>query len=127
MEYRTGYFAKLNKYIKEGYYPVSIARYNPRGMKLFQWVRVAPSEDLLRDYKNDKIDEIEYEFRYLNYLQSLDILKDLEYIENVVHKLNTSYKGVVFLCYEKDGFCHRHILADFLRTRNIDVEELRGI
>ena len=32
MEFRTGYFAKMNKYVEQGYYPISIARFNPNGI-----------------------------------------------------------------------------------------------
>lgn len=45
----------------------------------------------------------------------------------IVEKVSkNTYKGIVFVCYEKsDDFCHRHIFADYMRTHfNIDIEEL---
>lgn len=126
MGYKTGYFAKLNKYLEAGYFPVSIARFNPKGIKLMQWVRIAPSQDILSDYKSGRIDTVEYELKYTLQLQNTDIMKDWNYLMDVVARLEKPYKGIVFVCYEKsDDFCHRHIFADYMRTHfNIDIEEL---
>lgn len=124
MEFYTGYFARVSKYKELGLYPVSIARFNPKGTNFFTWSAVAPSEDILRDYKSGKIDEIEYEFRYRLQLQNRDVLSDLKFIEN---KISSNYKGVVLCCYEKsDSFCHRHILASYIKEKfNIDIQEVK--
>lgn len=124
MEFYTGYFARVSKYKELGLYPVSIARFNPKGTNFFTWSAVAPSEDILRDYKSGKIDEIEYEFRYRLQLQNRDVLSDLKFIEN---KISPNNKGVVLCCYEKsDSFCHRHILASYIKEKfNIDIQEVK--
>lgn len=126
MEYKTGYFAKANKYLELGYFPVSIARFNPKGTNFMQWIRVAPAQDILSAYKSGQIDEVEYEFKYTLQLQNTDIMKDWNYLLSVIARMNENYKGVVFLCYEKsDSFCHRHIFAEYMKTHfNIDIEEL---
>ena len=38
----------------------------------------------------------------------------------------SQYDIVIFLCYEKPSdFCHRHILADYLKTHyNIELQEV---
>lgn len=122
-EFYTGYFARIEKYKELGLYPVSIARYNPKGMNIFTLVAVAPSEDILRDYKSGRITEIEYDFRYRLQLQNRNILEDLNFIDSKVPK---EYKGVVLCCYEKSGsFCHRHILAGYIDEKfSIDVKEV---
>ena len=126
MEYKTGYFAKANKYLELGYFPVSIARFNPKGTNFMQWIRIAPAQDILSAYKSGQIDEVEYEFKYTLQLQNTDIMKDWNYLLNVISLTKKDCKGVVFLCYEKsDSFCHRHIFAEYMKTHfNIDIEEL---
>lgn len=126
MEYKTGYFANTKKYLELGYYPVSIARYNPSRVKYLQWLRVSPDKSLLNSYKNGAISEIEFEFNYTLQLQSCDLLKDLDYLNKTITNFNKEYRGVIFLCYEKVGtFCHRHILSEYLSSRfNISIEEL---
>lgn len=89
-EFYTGYFARIEKYKELGLYPVSIARYNPKGMNIFTWSAVAPSEDILMDYKSGKITEIEYDFRYRLQLQNRNILEDLNFIDSKIPK---KYKG----------------------------------
>lgn len=122
-EFYTGYFARVKKYKELGLYPVSIARYNPKGINIFTWSAVAPSEDILRDYKSGKITEIEYDFRYRLQLQNRNILEDLYFIDSKVPK---EYKGIVFCCYEKSGtFCHRYILAEYIDEKfSIPVKEV---
>lgn len=122
-EFYTGYFARIEKYKELGLYPVSIARYNPKGMNIFTWSAVAPSEDILKDYKSGKITEIEYDFRYRLQLQNRNILEDLNFIDSKVPK---EYKGIVLCCYEKSGsFCHRHILAGYIDEKfSIDIKEV---
>lgn len=122
-EFYTGYFARIEKYKELGLYPVSIARYNPKGMNIFTWSAVAPSEDILRDYKSGKITEIEYDFRYRLQLQNRNILDDLSFIDSKIPK---NYKGVVLCCYEKSGtFCHRHILTEYIDEKfSIPIKEV---
>lgn len=122
-EFYTGYFARIEKYKELGLYPVSIARYNPKGMNIFTWSAVAPSEDILRDYKSGKITEIEYDFRYRLQLQNRNILEDLYFIDSKIPK---EYNGIVLCCYEKSGtFCHRYILAEYIDEKfSISVKEV---
>ena len=91
-----------------------------------QWVRIAPSQDILSNYKAGKIDKVEYELKYTLQLQNTDIVKDWNYLIDVVSRLEEPYKGIVFVCYEKSNdFCHRHIFAEYMRTHfNIDIKEL---
>lgn len=122
-EFYTGYFARIKKYKELSLYPVSIARFNPKGMNIFTWTAVAPAEDILRDYKSGKITEIEYDFRYRLQLQNRNILEDLYFIDSKIPK---EYKGIVLCCYEKSGtFCHRHILAEYIDGKfSIPMKEI---
>ena len=126
MEFRTGYFAKMNKYIEQGYFPISIARFNPKGIKLMQWIRIAPNQDILQGYKSGQLDELDYELKYRLQLQNADVIGDWDKMLEIVGNLKKEYRGIVFLCYEKsDSFCHRHIFADYMKEKyNIDITEL---
>lgn len=111
----TSYFAKIKKMSPEQKARcISIARFTPKGVDIPQHIYLAPSKDILFRYKQDG-DKEAYTKSYLNYLGSLDasrIVKNLE--------------GKILCCYEKPGdFCHRHILAEWLKEHGADCEELQ--
>ena len=75
-----------------------------------KWLRdLAPSIELLNDYRKKKIDWSEYEKRYL---------KEMEANKELIKKLRErSDKGeiITLLCWERDdGFCHRRLLKDLM-------------
>ncbi len=40
-------------------------------------------------------------------------------------KVGKELQGMILLCYEKTGdFCHRHLVAEWLREAKFDVEEI---
>lgn len=109
----TSYFANARKFpidIKK----VSIAQFNP------SWIQpdinakeLAPSKELLLNYKNNLIDEEGFRLVYLTQLSQLDP-KEIE----------KKYDNCILLCYEKDGdFCHRSILREWLSSHNILSKE----
>lgn len=93
---------------------VSIARSEPRGFEtLYSINQLAPSAALLRDYKAGKIDVGGYTQRYREGV--LDKL-DKGAILNAIELVSERFGGqpVVLCCWEKTGFCHRHLVADWL-------------
>ncbi len=99
---KTSYFANYRKFgdLK----PISISRFPPRGFKGEQRLDLAPSESLLRRYKEGLVSEEEYK---------------KEYILGLPAEINIEDDSVL-LCYEKKGdFCHRRILGEIL-----GIEEL---
>ena len=118
----TSYFAKVKKIKELGYTPVSITAGQPKFFEGEHFSEVAPQRVLVHDYKNGLISEKQYTEIYNKYLEYnkdtiLDIVKE-KYLN----------RNVVFLCYEKTGsFCHRYLLAKFLRDNGIWCEELEGI
>lgn len=115
----TTYFAKLPK-LPEDIIPISIAVKPPAGYKGLSYSKLFPTEEMVRRYKKTK-DEMSY-IRYyqnniLNALNPYDVLEDLR-------KLAGSDK-VALVCYEKPGdFCHRHLVAKWLKRIGITVTEL---
>ena len=100
-----------------------VTRYWPRGiskekLNLSGWIReLAPSKELLQDWKNNNITWQEYKLRYFkemeNEQQCMQILADL-----------AASCTITLLCFEKEGnpHCHRHLLKNLLKnliTRDI--------
>lgn len=81
---------------------------------------------IVAPYKDGNISEEEYTIRYVKLLEGRR-----PSIDRAVRRLETmsalQKKTPVLLCYEKPGdFCHRHILAKWLRKNyGVKVEELR--
>ena len=117
----TSYYANYKKY--SDFYKISISRSAPDHSYDLRLLDLAPSSQLLKDYKNGVANEEEYTRRYLS---SLEDLKKRGYLDRFVNSLNNHTQDVVLLCYEKpDKFCHRHILADYLnRNYNMNISEL---
>lgn len=79
--------------------------------------QLMPSAELLRDFKSGLITTREY----------IDIFKsqlELQSAERAAKALN----GKILLCWEhSDNFCHRHIVASWLRSYGYDCFELESV
>lgn len=114
----TSYFGNHRRLPKEMKW-VSIARKTPLGFTGERWEELAPSSDLLSDYKSGKTDQQGYTQRYMKQLDDL-VATQPEYFD----RFKTDDDLILF-CYEKIGdFCHRHLLANYLRTHyDLNVSE----
>ena len=118
----TGYFAQLKKYQEAGLTPVSIARITPNWYEGYVLPELAPSKSLLYSYKAGQVTEEEYKEEYSVYL-SLNVPW-----KQVLAKLRVygQKQDVILLCYEKSkDFCHRHILAEYLRESGYEATEYK--
>lgn len=112
----TSYFSSRKYKPKDG---VSVARYCKfwRGST---FEALVPSEGLLWWWKHLSSEEQNESQQYYEYL----------YREQTLSKLNPAevamiLDGKTLLCYEKTGdFCHRHIIAKWLREAGFECEEL---
>lgn len=119
MKIYTSYFAVENK-IPQGITRVSIARWKPKGVIALEYKVLAPSETLLKKYKSGSMDIEKYAKEYYR-----DVLNKLT-IEEVMQYFDLVSNGndIVLLCFEKsDSFCHRTLVAEWLISKGIDVEE----
>jgi uncharacterized protein YeaO (DUF488 family) len=91
-----GYLAKLKTYPKD---EIKIEVTRSSGSIL------APSWELLNDYKTGKIDWTAYEKRFTN-----EMTKPIAIREMLRIKLLAETKDVRLICYEKNPPCHRFIL-----------------
>jgi len=94
-----------------------VSRYWPRGMtkermRLTGWVKdLAPSRELLRDWKDGAIDWAEYTERYCT-----DMAEQREQLRELAEE---AYSGVITLiCFEneEDPHCHRHLLRAMIQA-----------
>ena len=86
---------------------VAISRSVPKGWKGRRYPALAPTEELLEKWKAGMLSEDEYTLIYHR-----DVLSKLNR-ERVIWDLG---KDAVLLCWEITGFCHRHIVLEWLNN-----------
>jgi len=105
MKLYTSYFSKY----KNGKNAVSIARGTPRWFSGKRIIEFAPPRYMI-DFPEEKYKK-EFQKEVIEKTAKSGLLK----LED----------GMVLLCYEKPNeFCHRHIIADWLRSLGHEVEEM---
>jgi uncharacterized protein (DUF488 family) len=92
---------------------VSIAGRPIEGYQGKEYRALAPKLWFFKKYKEDGDQEFYVEHFYKEVLDVLDPIKVAEELD-----------GMVLLCYEETGFCHRHVVAQWLRHAGIEVEEI---
>lgn len=109
MKIYTSYFANLKK-IPKDIVPIAICVSLPTWWHGLSLKKLAPTYDILMNYRNN-FDEKEYIKRfYSEVLDKLDANKILDEL-----KAMSNGKDIVLVCYEsKDKFCHRHLVAEWL-------------
>ena len=106
MKIYTSYFANYRNFTKNQL-PIGITRFPPKSWKGINLSELAPSETLLKAFKNHSIDEYMFKIKYQEELDGINVREKLETIANG--------KDVILCCYEKpNDFCHRHILNDMI-------------
>lgn len=114
--FQTSYFARA------GTMPtaISIARSSPSFYIGAFYRPLRPPQDLLEAFKAGGMTPDEYTARYTT--EILDRLDPAAVAREIVILVGPD---AVLLCWEKPGkFCHRHIVAAWLRSHGIDVEEM---
>jgi uncharacterized protein (DUF488 family) len=77
-------------------------------------IDLAPTQELLKDYRDKKVSWTQYEKEYISILDKRNILKKINF-----DKLD----GVCLLCSEhKPDMCHRRLLAEYLQKANKEIE-----
>lgn len=112
----TSYFANYRNFGELK--PISISRYSPKwydGETILnnynEFKDIVPLPQLLKQYKDGKIDSVGYVHIYIKQLQSMDF-------EKFLHAMNNT----LLLCYEKpNDFCHRKVIK-FYAERNFNYK-----
>lgn len=84
------------------------------GMLYEHNIDLAPTKDLLANYRDKKITWSQYEIEYLNLLDIRKIGKKIE-----IEKL---HKNCLLCSEHTPEKCHRRLLAEYLKQINTDVE-----
>ena len=109
----TTYFAQAKK-IEDKSKLISIARFTPKGANMNAYLALAPTPEILRNYKDTGDEEAfvaDFCEQVLSKISPAKVAKDLE--------------GKIICCYEKtDAFCHRHIVAQWLEHHGIKCKEM---
>ena len=114
----TSYFGKLRS-VPEEYCRISICRSMPTCFFAKQYLPLAPSANILYEYKHTR-DEEKFSKAFRSELDRLD---PLSVVADLLDMAGEN-PDIVLLCYEKAGdFCHRHIVAEWLREHRVPVEE----
>lgn len=116
----TSYFAK----VPQIEYPLSIARINPEWYDNPSYPKLAPSKELLFDFKygDHKGDTEFYTTEFLKYLETLDFKEVMQELSGIYGP--DALDRLTLLCYEKpNDFCHRHLVATWLRQNGADISE----
>ena len=92
---------------------VAISLGVPKWYHKRHYLHLAPAADMVH-----MTDEGEYRRRFARILEKLDV-------QEVARQLG---REAVLLCWEKEGeFCHRHLVADWLRAAGHEVEEVKDV
>lgn len=118
----TSYYGFLSRIPKE-YKPIVISRSVPRGLECFKrYEALAPPAPVLTDYLNTHR-ELEFTVRFqkwLDHLNAANVVKDLYDLAGT--------EKIVLICYEKPGdFCHRHLVAKWLKKNGFSCEEFPAL
>ena len=116
----TSYFAKLKK-IPDNIIPISICAKTPSWFSGKEYKALAPSYNILMDYKKDGDKEL-----YVNRFNN-GILKELnqDTVVNDLLGIAGENKDICLMCYEKsEDFCHRHLIAEWLAKAGYECCEI---
>jgi len=118
MEIITTYFANLRK-APQDFVQVSIARSYPTNIHLQECSELAPTSQLLCDYRNELVTWEEYVERYTR--ETLRLLNPHEFVLSIFERFGPK---VLFACWEgRNKNCHRHVAREwfspFVKTREL--------
>lgn len=114
----TTYFANV-KSLPSDVVPIAICGRSPDSWRGLEYKRLAPKWEFFKVWKKNH--DNDYYVREFN----AQVIGKLN-VRSVVMELQrmSGGKDIALVCYEKTGdFCHRHIVADWLRKSGYDVME----
>jgi hypothetical protein len=97
---------------------VGISQGTPIGFSGLKYPGLFPSWDMIRTWQHSRQTPADWAVYTAAYTSQ--VLAKLDPV-----KVGPLLQGKVLLCYEGKGYCHRHIMADWLRKAGFVVEELK--
>lgn len=120
----TGYYAKLKIYMDAGLVPVSIAGKAPTWYSGLEYKKLAPKWEFFNEWKNGSHKgDNDYYIQHFKE-EVLDTLNPKDVIEDLKNLTGVEPHKIILVCYEKpNDFCHRHLVADWLREYREDTRD----
>ncbi len=132
----TTYFAKL-KSLPSNTIPISICGKAPNWHKGLQYKKLAPKYQFFMEWKKNHDNDYYIRCFTEQVLDTIDIDTVLNDIWNLLPAEVQAYCKlfncpfwanpnwhILLVCYEKPtDFCHRHLVAEWMKTHNIPVKE----
>lgn len=113
----TTYFSNI-KNLPDNVVPIAICGKVPDGWTGFRCKRLAPKWNFFKRWKITG--DNKYYIREFNE----QVLKPLNPHEVVKSLMDRYGENIALVCYERpDKFCHRHLVAEWLRQAGYEVEE----
>ena len=120
----TSYFAKL-KSLPDNIIPISICGKAPDWYKGLQYKKLAPKYDFFMKWKENHDNDYYikcFNEQVLDKLDIITVLRDLIDLTNAIE--DPIGKEVCLICYEEPSdFCHRHLVADWLKKNGCKCKE----
>ena len=123
----TSYFAKIKELERNNIIPISICGKAPDWYKGLQYKKLAPKYGFFMEWKKNHDNDY-----YIEHFQSevLDQLNATEVIldfSRLSYGFNVGENDIALICYEKPSdFCHRHLVAEWLKQNGFKCEEWRS-
>lgn len=119
----TSYFAKL-KSLPDDIVPISICGKAPDWYKGLQYKKLAPKYDFFMKWKENHDNDYYikcFNDQVLSKLNATDVVLDFS---RMVSDFNLGKANICLICYEEPSdFCHRHLVAEWLRKNGFRCEE----
>ena len=130
----TTYFANLRK-LPDNVIPISICGKAPPWYQGLQYKKLAPKYDFFMEWKKNQDNDYyveHYQAEVLDCISTATVIRHLEVmLRDVIEGTGSrpftkdSKWHIALVCYETpDKFCHRHLVAEWLRNDGWGCEEL---
>lgn len=119
----TSYFANL-KNIPDNIIPIAICAKSPEDYHGLEYKRLAPKYWFFKEWKGNHDNDFYNRYFDSEVLGVLNVDRVVEELYTLAGKKEHEEVDVCLVCYEKDTFCHRHRVAEWLTKSGYITEEL---
>ena len=123
----TSYFAKLKELERYNIIPISISGKALDWYKGLQYKELAPKYGFFMEQKKNNNKDYYIEHFQKEVLDGLDATEVILDFSRMDYGFNVRENDIVLICYEKPSdFCHRHLVANWLKQNGFQCEEWRN-
>ena len=120
MKIYTTYFANVRN-LPEDIVPISISGKAPSWWTGLEYKKLAPKYSFFSVWKETQDNDYYIKHFYEEVMAKLTPAK----VVNDIAMMVPQETSIAFVCYEAPGkFCHRHLVADWLKANDFNVEEI---